>query len=170
MARGTCPADDPRIPGRTSRRRSAGTLLPDVCTEAAQRGWAEDDQRIAGGLLALGVAVRDPCGRRVCGVSVVSHTSRHTMASLRDATLPGLQRTVARMEEALRRIPVPRSEPPVGTATWTGTSKQVIGREFVESLARGLAAITAFGSGHESLSTTGVAEATGLPGPRPGAY
>lgn len=136
---------------------------PDVCTEAAQRGWAEDDQRIAGGLLALGVAVRDPCGRRVCGVSVVSHTSRHTMASLRDAALPGLQRTVARMEDALRRIPVPTSEPPVGTATWTGTSKQVIGREFVESLARGLAAITAFGSGHESLSTTGVAEATGLP-------
>ncbi|MGW5425468.1 IclR family transcriptional regulator domain-containing protein, partial [Streptomyces sp. NPDC003943] len=49
-----------------------------------------------------------------------------------------------------------------GLAAWTGASKQELGREFVESLARGLTVITAFGEGRAALPLTAVAEATGL--------
>lgn len=54
--------------------------------------------------------------------------------------------------------------PPVrsGLADWTGASKQELGREFVESLARGLTVITSFGEGRAELTLTDVAQATGL--------
>lgn len=51
---------------------------------------------------------------------------------------------------------------PCGLATWTGASKQELGREFVESLARGLTVLTAFGEGRAELTLTEVAQATGL--------
>ncbi|MDX2643009.1 IclR family transcriptional regulator C-terminal domain-containing protein, partial [Streptomyces sp. PA03-1a] len=47
-------------------------------------------------------------------------------------------------------------------AAWTRASKQELGPEFVESLARGLAVLTAFGGGRAELPLTAVAEATGL--------
>lgn len=54
------------------------------------------------------------------------------------------------------------SSGPSGLAAWTGASKQELGREFVESLARGLTVITSFGEGRAELTLTEVAQATGL--------
>ncbi|MET9893637.1 IclR family transcriptional regulator C-terminal domain-containing protein [Streptomyces sp. NPDC006465] len=51
---------------------------------------------------------------------------------------------------------------PSGLADWTGASKHELGREFIESLARGLTVITAFGEGRAELTLTAVAQATGL--------
>jgi len=131
---------------------------------AAADGCALDDQLIEAGLIAVSVPVRDPrTGRIACAASVVSHTSRHTAADLRDTLLPRLRAAVRAMEDDLREVPP--AEPaagPSGLATWTGASKQQLGREFVESLARGLTVLTAFGEGRAELTLTEVAKATGL--------
>lgn len=131
---------------------------------AASDDHALDDQLIEPGLVALSVPVRDPgTGRLACVASVVSHTSRHTAPDLRTALLPRLRATVAAMETDLRTAPPPPPGPPrAGLATWTGASKQELGREFVESLARGLTVLTAFGEGRSALTLTQVAQATGL--------
>ncbi|MGI5376129.1 IclR family transcriptional regulator domain-containing protein [Streptomyces sp. CA-251387] len=132
---------------------------------ARQDGWALDDQLIEPGLVAVSVPVRDPRagGRIACVANVVSHTSRHTATDLRDTLLPRLRTAVAEMERELREAPEPRREAaPAGLATWTGASKQELGREFVESLARGLTVLTAFGEGRAELTLTDVAQATGL--------
>ncbi|MFF8610368.1 IclR family transcriptional regulator C-terminal domain-containing protein [Streptomyces sp. NPDC015346] len=132
---------------------------------AGEHGWAVDDQLIEPGLIALAIPVRDPAGAVACVASVVSHTSRHTAASLREAMLPRLREAVAEWEELLRRTPpAPRPEeaPPAGLAAWTQRSKQELGRGFVESLARGLTVLTAFGEDRAALPLTAVAEATGL--------
>ncbi|QOV37752.1 helix-turn-helix domain-containing protein [Streptomyces ferrugineus] len=128
-------------------------------------GWALDDQLIEPGLVAVSAPVRDPRagGRIACVASVVSHTSRHTAADLRETLLPRLRTSVAEMERALREAPAPSPGPgPAGLATWTGASKQELGREFVESLARGLTVLTAFGEGRSQLTLTDVSRATGL--------
>jgi IclR family transcriptional regulator, pca regulon regulatory protein len=133
--------------------------------QAAADGWALDDQLIEPGLVAVSVPVRDPrTGRIVCAANVVSHTSRHTSATeLREALLPRLRTAVRAMEDDLRGTPPARpGAPPSGLATWTGASKQELGREFVESLARGLTVLTAFGEGRAELTLTEVAQATGL--------
>ncbi|MGW3418734.1 IclR family transcriptional regulator domain-containing protein [Streptomyces phaeochromogenes] len=133
--------------------------------EAAARGWALDDQLIEPGLVAVSVPVRDRGGRIACVVSVVSHTSRHTADSLRNTLLPRLRATVRAMERDLRDAPAQQAAapaPPAGLATWTGASKHELGREFIESLARGLTVITAFGEGRAELTLTQVAQATGL--------
>ncbi|MDX6363602.1 MAG: IclR family transcriptional regulator, pca regulon regulatory protein, partial [Streptomyces sp.] len=136
--------------------------------EAREAGWSLDDQLIEPGLVALSVPVRDPgTGRIACVVSVVSHTSRHTGADLRDSLLPRLRAAVHAMEEELRRESAlaPATGPATtrsGLAVWTGASKQELGREFVESLARGLTVFTAFGEGRAELTLTEVAQATGL--------
>ena len=131
--------------------------------DAAVNGWALDDQLIEPGLVAVSVPVRDPrTGRIACAANVVSHTSRHTAADLRDSLLPRLKAAVAAMEDDLR-TPVPSPAPsPSDLATWTGASKQELGREFVESLARGLTVLTAFGEDHAALTLTQVSQATGL--------
>ncbi|MET8902505.1 IclR family transcriptional regulator C-terminal domain-containing protein [Streptomyces sp. NPDC004538] len=131
---------------------------------AARDGWALDDQLIEPGLVAVSVPVRDPgTGRVACVASVVSHTSRHTAPDLRAALLPRLRAAVAAMEDDLRTAPPPEpGPPPSGLATWTGASKQELGREFVESLARGLTVLTAFGAGRPALTLSEVAKATGL--------
>ena len=109
--------------------------------------------------------VRDPrTGRIACAANVVSHTSRHTAADLRATLLPRLRAAVRAMEADLAAAPPPHpTPPPFGLATWTGASKQELGREFVESLARGLTVLTAFGEGRSALTLTQVAQATGLP-------
>ncbi|MEY9992031.1 IclR family pca regulon transcriptional regulator [Streptomyces sp. V4I8] len=133
---------------------------------AREDGWALDDQLIEPGLVAVSVPVRDPRaggGRIACVASVVSHTSRHTAADLRDTLLPRLRTAVAEMERELREAPEPPpGAAPAGLAVWTGASKQELGREFVESLARGLTVLTAFGAGRAELTLTDVARATGL--------
>ncbi|WP_327351632.1 IclR family transcriptional regulator domain-containing protein [Streptomyces sp. NBC_01304] len=141
-----------------------GAALQERTAEAADRGWAVDDQLLEPGLIALAVAVHDADGRKVCAASVVSHTSRHTVTSLRDAVLPRLRTAVAAMEQTLRGAPAASAPAPdrAALADWTGASKQALGREFVESLARGLTVLTAFGEGRDALPLTAVAEATGL--------
>ncbi|MFG3022137.1 IclR family transcriptional regulator C-terminal domain-containing protein [Streptomyces sp. NPDC048254] len=131
---------------------------------ARRDGWALDDQLIEPGLVAVSVPVRDPAtGRVACVASVVSHTSRHTAADLRATLLPRLRRAVMAMETELREAPPPRpGPPPSGLAGWTTASKHELGRDFVESLARGLTVLTAFGEGRSALTLTDVAKATGL--------
>lgn len=133
--------------------------------ERARRdGWALDDQLIEPGLVAVSVPVRDPgTGRLACVASVVSHTSRHSADGLRTALLPRLRTAAAAMESELRTAPPPEPGPPAsGLATWTTASKHELGRDFVESLARGLTVPTAFGEGRAALSLTEAARATGL--------
>ncbi|MER5280686.1 IclR family transcriptional regulator C-terminal domain-containing protein [Streptomyces sp. NPDC002809] len=130
---------------------------------ARHDGWALDDQRIEPGLVALAVPVRSPEGEVACLVSVVSHTSRHTAASLHETLLPRLLTAAAAMEQVLRQAP-PAVHPdsPTALASWTGASKQELGREFIESLARGLTVLASFGEGRDALTLTDVARATGL--------
>ncbi|MFD3834761.1 IclR family transcriptional regulator C-terminal domain-containing protein [Streptomyces sp. NPDC058642] len=131
--------------------------------ETESTGWALDDQLIEPGLVAVAVPVRDPrTGRIACAASVVSHTSRHTAAGLRDTLLPRLRAAVGDMERELRETEPAATGAPSGLAIWTGASKQELGREFIESLARGLTVLTAFGEGRASLTLTEVAKATGL--------
>ncbi|MFF7313327.1 IclR family transcriptional regulator C-terminal domain-containing protein [Streptomyces sp. NPDC008137] len=136
--------------------------------EAAANGWALDDQLIEPGLVAVSVPVRSPQTvgdhrRPACVASVVSHTSRHTAHSLRTTLLPRLQAAVTQMERELDRTPPsPPGTPPSDLALWTGASKQQLGRDFIESLARGLTVLTAFGEGRPELTLTEVAQATGL--------
>lgn len=138
--------------------------------DAARRdGCSVDDQLIEPGLVAVAMPVRDPAGGRVCAVSVVSHTSRHSARSLRAAVTPGLRETVAAMERVLAQAPTAPAaarEPDRGSrspASWSRASKQELGPDFVESLARGLTVLTAFGQDRAELPLTAVAELTGLP-------
>ncbi|MEU0204882.1 IclR family transcriptional regulator domain-containing protein [Streptomyces canus] len=132
--------------------------------QAGRDGWALDDQLIEPGLVAVSVPVRDPRTARIaCVASVVSHTSRHTATDLRETLLPRLRATVAEMERELASTPDPDpGPPPSGSATWIGAAKNELGREFIESLARGLTVLTAFGEGRAALTLTDVARATGL--------
>ncbi|MET8456198.1 IclR family transcriptional regulator domain-containing protein [Streptomyces parvulus] len=112
---------------------------------------------------AAGAGDMAGAGDVVCVASVVSHTSRHTAPDLRSALLPRLRAAVAAMEDDLRTAPPAHpGPPPAGLAVWTGASKQELGREFVESLARGLTVLTAFGEGRAALTLTEIARATGL--------
>ncbi|MFF2128569.1 IclR family transcriptional regulator C-terminal domain-containing protein [Streptomyces olivochromogenes] len=164
-------ADGPLEPGAGRSARRLPTLGDDFeqrTAEAREAGWALDDQLIEPGLVALSMPVRE-AGRIACVVSVVSHTSRHTAADLRDTLLPRLREAVAAMERELREAqhaesvtPRTTTATPSGLAVWTGASKQELGREFIESLARGLTVITAFGEGRAELNLTEVAQATGL--------
>ncbi|MFH9673348.1 IclR family transcriptional regulator C-terminal domain-containing protein [Streptomyces sp. NPDC017405] len=131
---------------------------------ARRDGWALDDQLIEPGLVAVSVPVHDPgTGRPVCVASVVSHTSRHAAADLRTSLLPRLRTAVRAMEGALRTAPPPAPGPaPAGLAAWTTASKHELGRDFVESLARGLTVLTAFGEGRPALSPAEAARTTGL--------
>ncbi|MFJ9247678.1 IclR family transcriptional regulator C-terminal domain-containing protein [Streptomyces sp. NPDC101776] len=153
----------PAVPPRSSS--SPGPDFERAAARARQDGWALDDQLIEPGLVAVSVPVRDPrTGTIACVASVVSHTSRHTAAELRSTLLPRLRAAVGAMEDDLRALPRTESAAaPSGLATWTGASKQELGREFVESLARGLTVLTAFGEGRAELTLTEVAQATGLP-------
>jgi IclR family transcriptional regulator, pca regulon regulatory protein len=179
----------PAIPRRSHDAATAG--FPRRVEEARLRGWALDDQLIEPGLVALSVAVRTPDGRIACVASAVSHTSRHSADSLRDSLLPRLRTAVAAMERELAIAPPPETPSgpsgpnrpsgpigamgvneasgpeglrgPTGLAAWTSASKQELGGEFITSLARGLAAITAFGEGRAELTLSEVAERTGLP-------
>ncbi|MFD6194714.1 IclR family transcriptional regulator C-terminal domain-containing protein [Streptomyces sp. NPDC060275] len=158
------PAVPPREPGTPGEHDVPDEDFARRAAKAAADGWALDDQLIEPGLVAVSVPVRDPgTGRVACVASVVSHTSRHTAPDLRAALLPGLRAAVAAMEDDLRTAPAPAPGPPrAGLALWTGASKQELGREFVESLARGLTVLTAFGEGRSALTLTQVAQATGL--------
>ncbi|GAA3204725.1 IclR family transcriptional regulator domain-containing protein [Nonomuraea helvata] len=166
--------DGVRFIAQFTRRRTmsvafrVGDLLPATRCAAGlalldpSAPWAEDDQLIEPGLIAVAVPVRDPEGRAVCAVSVVSHTSRHTAAGLRDAVLPRLRKTVAAMEAALLEPPPPPRPRPAATDASRAT-KQELGAEFLQSLARGLAVLVSLGSARGGLSLADAAKVTGLP-------
>ncbi len=160
----------PAVPPR--ERESVDEEFVQAVARARENGWALDDQLIEPGLVAVSVPVRHPgTGRIACVASVVSHTSRHSAADLRETLLPRLRGAVAGMEEELggtgteaksASVPASVPVPPSGLAAWTGASKHELGRHFVESLARGLTVLTAFGEGRAELTLTEVAKATGL--------
>ncbi|MFC3572911.1 IclR family transcriptional regulator C-terminal domain-containing protein [Streptomyces yaanensis] len=156
----------PAVPARSRPLDGSGGTVGDDFEERTARartqGWALDDQLIEPGLVALSMPVREDGGRIACVVSVVSHTSRHSADDLREALLPRLRTAVAAMERELREAPPAEPTAPSGLASWTGASKQELGREFVESLARGLTVITSFGEGRSQLTLSEVAAATGL--------
>lgn len=166
-------AADPELAGFPAVPRGhggSGAPFEARVAAAAERGWSADDQMIEPGLVAVAVPVRGPEGSPPCAVSVVSHTSRHSARSLRESVLPRLRATVAAMEAALAadRMPHPGRTADRGQAAGPApaasarASKQELGRDFVESLARGLTVLTAFGRGHDGMNLTAVAEATGL--------
>ncbi|WP_043618952.1 IclR family transcriptional regulator domain-containing protein [Nonomuraea candida] len=123
--------------------------------------WAQDDQLIEPGLIALAVPVRDAAGRAACALSVVSHTSRHTVTGLREHCLPALRKAAAEMEAALAG-PRPLPEPPPG-ADLSRSAKQELGMGFLQSLARGLAVMVALGTARGGLTLADCARVTGLP-------
>ncbi|AQZ65232.1 Transcriptional regulator, IclR family [[Actinomadura] parvosata subsp. kistnae] len=164
-------------------RCAAGLALLDPAAP-----WAEDDQLIEPGLIAVAMPVRDRAGRAVCAVSVVSHTSRHTVAGLREHCLGALRKTVAEMEAALAgRLPSPTEAAPVPSPREAGplpsplaaetlssppgatgvdpsrAAKQELGMGFLQSLARGLAVMVALGTAPGGLTLADCAKATGLP-------
>ncbi|WP_234376085.1 IclR family transcriptional regulator domain-containing protein [Streptomyces sp. CB01201] len=191
-------ATDPEglgFPGVPPGAGDQGERFAQRAERARTEGSAVDDQLIEPGLIAVAVPLRDPAGIPLCALSVVSHTSRHSAASLRESVLPRLRATAATMEAELARPtgptgpagaaraegpPAPQAGPtaPARTAgppalqagptapalaAWTSASKQELGADFVESLARGLTVLTAFGPGRAELTLSAVAEATGLP-------
>ncbi|MET7539507.1 IclR family transcriptional regulator C-terminal domain-containing protein [Streptomyces sp. NPDC005349] len=166
-ARRAADPEDRAFPAVPPRQEAEKEPFEERVARAGAAGWALDDQLIEPGLVALAVPVRGPGGDVACVVSVVSHTSRHTAASLREAMLGRLRDAVTEMEEALRG-PVPDAPAPTGPdatgpdAAWAAEAKQRLGRDFVESLARGLAVLTVFGPGRAELNLTGIAAATGL--------
>ncbi|MFG2146945.1 IclR family transcriptional regulator C-terminal domain-containing protein [Streptomyces sp. NPDC048696] len=163
-----------RVVHRDARRRAVslafrvGDLLPGGrCAPGALFAdsaltWADEDQLIEPGLIAVAVPVRDGAGRTSCAVSVVSHTSRHSVASLRDAVLPGLLAARGDLEAALAA----RRTPDAATGRAHDTSldlKRELGPGFLQSLARGLAVLCALGADPGGgLTLTEVATATGL--------
>ncbi|MFD7539058.1 IclR family transcriptional regulator C-terminal domain-containing protein [Streptomyces sp. NPDC059819] len=191
-------ATDPEglgFPGVPPVAGDQGERFAQRAERARTEGSAVDDQLIEPGLIAVAVPLRDPAGIPLCALSVVSHTSRHSAASLRESVLPRLRATAAAMEAELARPtgptgpagaaraegppapqagptapartagpPAPQAGPtPPALAAWTSASKQELGADFVESLARGLTVLTAFGPGRAELTLSAVAEATGLP-------
>ena len=126
---------------------------------AAGLGWALDDQWLEPGLIAVGMPVHGPDGAEACTLNVLSFTSRHaTAADLADAVMPRLRETARRMESTLRTTPRPAA-----TGRSGGVRDVPEGTGVMESLARGLAMLTAFGESRASLSIADAARVTKLP-------
>jgi IclR family pca regulon transcriptional regulator len=130
---------------------------------AARRGWAEDDQLIEPGLIAVAVPVRDRAGVVVCALSVVSHTSRHDAAGLAATALDAMRRTAEQMTGALTEWadepPAPATVRPESSAA----AKRELGPEYLQSLARGLAVLGALGAAPGGMTLSEVAASTALP-------
>ncbi|MFB6837748.1 IclR family transcriptional regulator C-terminal domain-containing protein [Streptomyces sp. NPDC056361] len=141
----------------------------DRVREARASGMAVDDQTIEPGLLAVALPVRGPGGAVVCAVSVVSHTSRHTARSLTARALAPLRRAVAAMEAALAAPEAPPCSPETPPASGDAPAaaraglKEELGSGFLQSLARGLDVLRAFGSVRGPVRLAELARLTGLP-------
>ncbi|WP_369204022.1 IclR family transcriptional regulator C-terminal domain-containing protein [Streptomyces sp. PU-14G] len=139
--------------------------------EAREAGAAVDDQLVEPGLVAVALPVYGPDAALVCAVSVVSHTSRHTADSLTAHALPRLRACAATMREtlatSLRGAPAPAAaHPPAPDPAPTQAAalravKDEVGPGFLQSLARGLAVLSALRA-PGGLSLTQVAADTGL--------
>ncbi|MFG1709616.1 IclR family transcriptional regulator C-terminal domain-containing protein [Nonomuraea sp. M3C6] len=160
--------DGVRFIAQFARRRTmsiafrVGDLLPaDRCAAGLAlldpaAPWAQDDQLIEPGLIAVALPVRGPDGKAICALSVVSHTSRHTITGLAAHALPRMRETVTRMEPALTGL-APALEP-VGSG---GDAARVTGH--LQSLARGLAVLVSLGSARGGATLADAARVTGLP-------
>ncbi|WP_432105806.1 IclR family transcriptional regulator domain-containing protein [Streptomyces sp. bgisy091] len=164
------------FPSLPPRPRQPDRFFEERVASARADGCALDDQLIEPGLIALAVPVRDAAGGIACVLSAVSHTSRHTAEGLRGGVLPRLRDAAAVMERHLRAA-APAGTVPTGAAhsrsggaapggaalaSWTAASKQELGREFIESLARGLTVVTAFADTGQDPTLSDIARATGL--------
>ncbi|MGW0878352.1 IclR family transcriptional regulator domain-containing protein [Streptomyces sp. NPDC002671] len=167
------PADAgfPPVPPRPTGTRSPVTEEVEAAFRVRMRqaradGFAVDDQLIEPGLVAVAVPVRDPAGALVCAVSVVSHSSRHCAKSLAERALPPLRRAVAAMEAALATAAtVAAAAPPVQGPAQSGSGefKEELGSGFLQSLARGLDVLRAFGAVRGPVRLAELARLTGLP-------
>ncbi len=143
-------------------------------------GHAVDDQLVDAGLVAVAMPVRDvvgvlgPAGRTVAALSVVSHTSRHSARTLADHVVGELREAARQAQDAVaadgghpvRRVdPAGPSAGPVAAAVSAAVSaaKVELGSGYLQSLARGLAVITAFGPSLRRPTLSELAQATGLP-------
>ncbi|MFJ6574980.1 IclR family transcriptional regulator C-terminal domain-containing protein [Streptomyces sp. NPDC091368] len=135
----------------------------DRVREARETGVSVDDQLIEPGLLAVALPVRGPDGTVVCAVSVVSHSSRHSAASLTERALPPLRRAVTAMEEALAVAAVPGGTANAAPAPSAPGLKEELGSGFLQSLARGLDVLRAFASVRGPARLSELARLTGLP-------
>lgn len=137
-----------------SRPRGADDLRRRVA-DAGGHDWALDDQWLEPGLVAVAVPVPAPDGGQACTVNVLSFTSRHaTAADLAAVVLPAVRESVRHMADALGTAPADRSLDvhPVESGPAT-----------VESLARGLNVLAAFGPTRPHLTIADAARVTGLP-------
>ena len=162
----------PALPTHRPEKESVASF-PRRIAAAAKSGCAEDDQLIEKGLIALAVPVFDGAGDAVCALSVVSHTSRQTVKSLREAALPALLATARAMGEKLAaaRTPEPEdqssdseADPAEQAGDPTAAAKEQFGPEYLQSLARGISVLSMLGEGGpRGLTLSEAAAATGLP-------
>ncbi|MFA7754388.1 IclR family transcriptional regulator C-terminal domain-containing protein [Streptomyces sp. NRRL B-2790] len=132
--------------------------------EAAEQGWALDDQIAAPGLVALSVPVRVPGGDGGDGgppyaVSVLAHTSRLSAQALREHALARLTRAAQDMGDALGADRTAAGDLPPSPYT---DAKTELGPLFLQALARGLAVLTALGGTRGGLTLNEAARAAGL--------
>jgi IclR family pca regulon transcriptional regulator len=164
---------DPRDAGFPAVPVRAGSA--DVESEFVRRthcavkdGWAVDDQLVEPGLIAISVPVV-VAGAQVCAASVVSHTSRHDVASLAAAVVPRLREVAADMSRDLVMVLAHGhlAAPPRGDADRPTVSvlsaKAELGAGYLQSLARGLAVLRALGGAVGGMTLTQVAKAVALP-------
>jgi len=162
----------PALPTHRPEKESVASF-PRRIAAAAKSGCAEDDQLIEKGLIALAVPVFDGSGDAMCALSVVSHTSRQTVKSLREAALPALLTTAKAMGEKLAaaRTPEPEdqgsdseADPAEQAGDPTAAAKEQFGPEYLQSLARGISVLSMLGEGGpRGLTLSEAAAATGLP-------
>ncbi|WP_194916726.1 IclR family transcriptional regulator domain-containing protein [Catenulispora rubra] len=164
QARMAADPEDASFPalGRAHRQpRLTAPQFRALAAAARDTDWALDDQLIESGLVAMAVPVRDVSGYVVAALSVVSHSSRHSAASLHDHVLKRLHGTARQMTAALEE-PEDRHPGPVPSRDDSLDPKQELGPEYLQSLARGLSVLAAL-STPGGMTLTEVADATALP-------
>jgi IclR family pca regulon transcriptional regulator len=77
------------------------TALRAELARARDQGWAIVDQELEGGLRSVAAPIRSPDGRVVAAINLSTHASRRTLAEIRQALLPPLLETAARIQRDL---------------------------------------------------------------------
>ncbi|NUS55202.1 MAG: helix-turn-helix domain-containing protein [Streptomycetaceae bacterium] len=154
----------PALPLRRPRDAHASSEVEfaDRIDIARTHGHSTDSGLIEPGLIAIAFPVHDGDGRAVCALSVVSHTSRHTPATLADIALGPARDTAAAMAAAIRPDapgPAPRPHAPAADPRL----KDELGAEYLQSLARGLDVLRALGTTRGPMTLADVARAAALP-------
>ena len=66
-----------------------------------EQGWAIVDQELEGGLRSVAAPIHSPDGSVVAAINLSTHASRRTLEAIRQALLPPLLETAARIERDL---------------------------------------------------------------------